>query len=153
MRLHPRTHRNSPAGIISRRVLLFRGERIAANRVGSGPLRSKPARSMFGHAGTHPALQSAPAQSSDGVPYFGNPFWSTSQAVQIPPGHEMFWTSGTIPPVADITAASEAPARYMNLAPTSDPTSFQNPSGLNRPAKSELLNGTRSMTARALRQH
>ena len=58
---------------------------------------------------------SALAQSSDGVQYFGNPSWSISQAVQIPPGHEMFWTSGTIPPAVDTTAASDDPARYGDM--------------------------------------
>jgi len=54
-------------------------------------------------------------QPADSVAYVGTPSWSISQAVQIPEGRSTFWTSGTIPPTVDTTAAENTTARYGDM--------------------------------------
>lgn len=57
----------------------------------------------------------AAGQSADTLAYVGDPSWSISQAVQIPEDRSLFWTSGTIPPTVDTTAADDDPARYGDM--------------------------------------
>ncbi len=58
---------------------------------------------------------SAHAQSADSVQFFGNPDWSISSAVKVPPDRALYWTSGTVPPVVDEEAPADSPARYGDM--------------------------------------
>lgn len=55
------------------------------------------------------------AQPADSVQFFGNPDWSISSAVKIPPGRALYGSSGTVPPVIDDDAPSDSPARYGDM--------------------------------------
>ena len=55
------------------------------------------------------------AQSADAVQFFGNPDWSISSAVKVPPDRALYWTSGTVPPVVDEEAPADSPARYGDM--------------------------------------
>ncbi len=57
----------------------------------------------------------AHAQPADTVQFFGNPDWSISSAVKVPPGRALYWTSGTVPPVVDEEAPADSPARYGDM--------------------------------------
>jgi enamine deaminase RidA (YjgF/YER057c/UK114 family) len=55
------------------------------------------------------------AQPADSVQFFGNPDWSISSAVKVPPDRALYWTSGTVPPVVDEDAPADSPARYGDM--------------------------------------
>lgn len=55
---------------------------------------------------------SAAAQAPGSVTFTGSPRSSISSAVAVPANKAYFWTSGTVPSVADTSAPAGSPARY-----------------------------------------
>jgi enamine deaminase RidA (YjgF/YER057c/UK114 family) len=52
---------------------------------------------------------------ADQVEYVGSEGSSIASAVKIPADHTLFWTSGTVPPTVDTTAAEGSKARYGDM--------------------------------------
>ena len=57
----------------------------------------------------------APAEARAEVTYYGSAESPISAAVAIPAGRALYWTNGTVPPVADESSPSGTRARYGDM--------------------------------------